>query len=51
MDERNLPESMPVIALRGLAVYPDQTVHFDVGRIKSVFALEEAMKKGVFTYE
>ena len=30
---------MPVLALRGLAVYPDQTVHFDVGRPKSMAIL------------
>ena len=35
---------MPVLALRGLAVFPDQTIHFDVGRRKSVLALEAAMK-------
>jgi len=35
---------MPVLALRGLAVFPEQTVHFDVGRSKSVLALEAAMK-------
>ena len=35
---------MPILALRGLAVYPDQTIHFDVGRPKSVKALDEAMK-------
>ena len=35
---------MPVLALRGLAIFPDQTVHFDVGRVKSALALEEAMK-------
>ena len=35
---------LPVLALRGLAVFPDQTVHFEVGRKKSVLALEEAMK-------
>ena len=34
-----------MLALRGLAVFPDQTVHFDVGRPKSVKALEEAMKQ------
>ncbi|MBE6917357.1 MAG: endopeptidase La [Ruminococcaceae bacterium] len=37
--------NMPILALRGLAVFPDQTVHFEVGRMKSVLALEEAMKK------
>jgi len=36
---------MPVLALRGLAVFPEQTVHFDVGRSKSVLALEAAMKQ------
>ena len=35
---------LPVLALRGLAVFPEQTVHFDVGRIKSALALEYAMK-------
>ena len=35
---------MPILALRGLAVFPDQTVHFDIGRPKSVKALEIAMK-------
>ena len=36
---------MPILALRGLAVYPEQTVHFDIGRMKSALALEAAMKK------
>ena len=36
---------MPILALRGLVVFPEQTVHFEVGRVKSVLALEEAMKK------
>ena len=35
---------LPVLALRGLAIFPDQTVHFDVGRIKSALALDYAMK-------
>ena len=37
--------NMPVLALRGLAVFPDQTVHFDVGRPRSVKALDAAMKR------
>ena len=37
--------NMPILALRGLVIFPDQTVHFEVGRQKSVLALEEAMKK------
>ena len=36
---------MPILALRGLAVFPDQTIHFDVGRSKSIRALEAAMKQ------
>lgn len=37
-------EKMPILALRGLAIFPDQTVHFDIGRVKSALALENAMK-------
>ena len=44
MTEQLVSGKLPVLALRGLAVFPDQTVHFDVGRKKSVLALEEAMK-------
>ena len=36
--------NMPVLALRGMTVFPEQTVHFDVGRVKSALALERAMK-------
>jgi len=36
---------MPILALRGLAVFPEQTIHFDVGRPKSIRALEAAMKQ------
>jgi ATP-dependent Lon protease len=45
MSENIISGVLPVLALRGLAVFPDQTVHFDVGRRKSVLALEEAMRK------
>jgi len=44
MTELYLSGKMPVLALRGLAIFPDQTVHFDVGRVKSALALEAAMK-------
>ncbi len=44
MDEMMTVGRLPVLALRGLAVFPDQTVHFEVGRKKSVLALEEAMR-------
>ena len=44
MNERQLSGSMPILALRGIAVFPEQTVHFDIGRTKSALALEAAMK-------
>ncbi len=44
MSEILMTGKMPVLALRGLAIFPDQTVHFDVGRVKSALALEAAMK-------
>ena len=44
MTETMYAGKMPILALRGLAVFPEQTVHFDVGRTKSVRALEAAMK-------
>jgi len=44
MTETNTIIKMPILALRGLAIFPDQTVHFDIGRIKSAMALENAMK-------
>lgn len=43
MDERVIPGVMPILALRGLAIFPKQTVHFEVGRIKSMKAVEQAM--------
>ncbi len=45
MTETLYAGKMPILALRGLAVFPDQTVHFDVGRAKSIRALEAAMKQ------
>ena len=35
--------AMPVLALRGLTVFPQLLLHFDVGRTSSIQALEEAM--------
>ena len=45
MSEIFVSNNMPVLPLRGLVVYPKQTVHFDVGRDKSVKALERAMEQ------
>jgi ATP-dependent Lon protease len=39
------PLLMPLLALRGVAVFPGMILHFDVGRKKSVVALNEAMKE------
>ena len=36
-------EDIPVVPLRGLVVYPNMNLHFDVGRKKSSAALNEAM--------
>ncbi len=38
---------LPTIALRGLTVFPNMLIHFDVGRESSIKALEEAMSTGV----
>ena len=35
--------TIPLIPLRGLTVFPKVVVHFDVGRTKSVAAIEESM--------
>ena len=45
MNEIYVTETLPIIALRGLSVFPGMTMHFDVGREKSVRALDEAMKE------
>ncbi len=34
---------LPVLPLRGMMVFPHMVLHFDVGRVKSVAALEKAM--------
>ena len=45
MTETYYAGKLPILALRGLTVFPDQTVHFDVGRVKSIKALESCMKQ------
>ncbi len=47
MDDLNIIENiieLPIIPLRGLVVFPDMVLHFDVGRKKSVEALKAAMQ-------
>lgn len=37
-------ETLPVLPLRGLVAFPDMLIHFDVGRLISMKALEQSMK-------
>ena len=37
-------ETLPVIALRGMVIFPQTVIHFDAGREKSVAALNVAME-------
>ena len=50
MSEQYTTKNMPILALRGLVIFPEQTVHFDVGRLKSALALEAAMKKDQYLF-
>ena len=44
-DENEVKEPLvlPTIALRGLSIFPNMVIHFDIGREKSIKALEKAM--------
>ena len=37
-------KTLPMIAMRGIVLFPNMILHFDVGRKKSIAALEEVMK-------
>lgn len=39
------PAVLPVLALRGLVLFPEMVLHFDVGRKKSILALNAAMNE------
>ncbi|NLM74300.1 MAG: endopeptidase La [Clostridiaceae bacterium] len=41
----NIIRNIPMLPLRGLVIYPYMILHFDVGRAKSIKAVEEAMLK------
>ena len=37
------PEALPVLALRNLVIFPEQTISFEVGRLKSIRAIKSAL--------
>ncbi|TCT14652.1 ATP-dependent Lon protease [Natranaerovirga pectinivora] len=41
MDTKKI--QLPLLALRGLTIFPDMIIHFDVNRTKSINALEKSM--------
>ena len=43
-DTEYTPETLPVLPLRGLVAFPETLIHFDVGRLISMKALEASMK-------
>lgn len=44
--ENKMPLQMPALALRGLTIFPNMLLHFDVGRDASIKALDESMTSG-----
>lgn len=48
MKENNY--TLPLVPLRGLSVFPGMILHFDVGRPKSIDAVEAAMKKNKLVF-
>ncbi len=43
MSKTYIPETLPVLALRNLVIFPGQTVSFEVGRMKSIRAIKSAL--------
>ena len=39
-----LEQGIPTVPLRGMVVYPDLVIHLDIGREKSIRAVEAAME-------
>ncbi|MDO4869957.1 MAG: endopeptidase La [Bacillota bacterium] len=58
MDEKNRDRAiveaefldLPMIPLRGLSVFPNMVLHFDIGREKSINALEKAMVNNQYIF-
>lgn len=42
----NSNDIVPVLPLRGIVMFPNMILHFDIGRKKSIAAVEHAMKSG-----
>ena len=42
--------TIPLLPLRGLTIFPHMVMHFDIGRTKSVLALERAMIENQFIF-
>lgn len=42
-EEMKMWEVMPAVALRGLTIFPQMIIHFDLSRQKSIIAVEQAM--------
>lgn len=38
-------KTLPLLPMRGLVLFPSQSMHFDVGRRKSVLAVSAAMER------
>ena len=45
MENQNSGVRMPILALRGLVLFPGMTLHFDVGRKASINAVKYALEK------
>ncbi len=45
-EEKKLYQEYPMVALRGLVVFPHMNLNFDVSRKMSIMAVEEAMTEG-----
>lgn len=50
MSEELYKIMLPVLALRGINLFPDMVMHFDVKREKSIEALENAMQKNQMVF-
>ena len=50
LDEKQISGTFPAMALRGVVAFPEMILTLDVGRKKSVAALQYAMDKNVPIY-